>query len=251
MKRLTLALILSCLSSVSYSQDLGFDPRFYTEYAPEFNPEFYSKEVISNDHLTIVLNFDFDFKYDKERYIEAASQWLSVIKKVDGKDQHTINIVIIVSEHVEEYALAAVEEFENKIPSFGIIWISSDLHDPDFDPRTLKPTILHEFAHILGVGTSSDEFIADSKEIAGKGFCMESSKAVSAYNEIYNRDYECLPFSDDGHLYDYINGADDERGKDSKGRTIPPMPNELMANGDDFGAVTLSIIDDLGFELYD
>jgi hypothetical protein len=29
------------------------------------------------------------------------------------------------------------------------------------------------------------------------------------------------------------------------------MPKELMANGDDLGPVTLSIIDDLGFELYD
>ncbi|MGF1837608.1 hypothetical protein [Vibrio atlanticus] len=239
MKKLTLALILSFLSSVSYSQD------------SEFYPEYYSQEVISNDHLTFVLNFDLDFKYDKERYIEAANKWLGIIKKVDGKDQHTINIEIIVSDDVEEYGLAAVEEYEDNIPSLGIIWISSDLHELDFDPKSYKPTILHEFAHILGVGTSSDVFIDDSKEIAGKGFCMESSKAVTAYNEAYNRDYECLPFSDGGHLYDYINGTDDKRGKDSKGRTIPPMPKELMANGDDLGPVTLSIIDDLGFELYD
>ncbi|NOH96045.1 hypothetical protein [Vibrio sp. 99-70-13A1] len=251
MKNIILALLLSCLSSVSFSHNLGFDPRFYTEYAPEFYPEDYSQEVISNEHLTFVLYFNFDFQYDKERYIEAASQWLSIIKKVDGKDQHTIHIVIIVSDHVEEYGLAAVEEYDNKIPSMGIIWISPDLHDPDFDPKSLKPTILHEFAHILGVGTSSDEFVKESKQIAGNGFCMENSKAVKAYNEIYNRDYDCLPFSDDGHLYDYVNGTDKKRDLDSSGQTVPPMPHELMANGDDLGPVTLSIIDDLGFKLYD
>ena len=58
---------------------------------------------------------------------------------------------------------------------------------------------------------------------------------------------KALPISDDGgHLYDYVLQEDKKRTLDN-GKIIPPMTEEVMANGTKLGVITVAILDDIGY----
>ena len=206
-------------------------------------------KTVTNGGLTLELNFEQAEGYGQQRYVTAAKEWLKYVLSVDDKQSHTIYIDVIIQDDLDSDGMATIEEFQSGMPYHGVIWMHSNTHEQDFDPDNYKATIMHEFGHIFGVGTMTENFIKHVDDIDGLGFCMENSKAVKAYNENYDRDYQCLPFAESGHLYDYIMADDQKRGADSNGYEIKPMTNELMANGESIGIITLSLIDDLGFEV--
>jgi hypothetical protein len=204
---------------------------------------------VSNTSITINIRFNNFESLDKQRYINATKTWLEVIESVKGRANHTLDIDVIVTDSIESDGLALVKESnvinELNIPSYGIIWMHSDTHKTDFEVESYKGTILHEIGHILGIGFTTDPFISNYiDEINGSGFCKENSLAVTTYNRINNTQFSCLPFSTNGHLYDDINSEDEPRGEH-----IPPMTEEVMANGNHIQAVTIALLDDIGYNI--
>ena len=73
--------------------------------------------------------------------------------------------------------------------------------------------------------------------------------AAQKYNQIYGNSYQYVPISDDGgHLYDYVLQEDKKRILDN-GKVLAPLTQEFMANGVVFGAVTLGVLDDIGYQV--
>lgn len=207
----------------------------------------------TNDKLTINFNFDSNKHIASEPYIAGANKWLNEILSVDGKKSHTIYIDVIVQESKGGNGAATIYETETvnglEIPNSGAIMIGKHTYAEGFDQTEFHANIVHEIGHVLGIGITTDRFLKHSDEVKGMAFCMENSKAVQSYNQIYSRNYSCLPFSESGHLYDYVVADDQERKSDNNGQEVPPMTLEVMANGNDIGIIGLKLLDDLGYRI--
>lgn len=204
---------------------------------------------VQNESITINLRFNEFQGLDKQRYVDAAKEWLEVVKSVEGREHHTLDIDIVVTDTIESDGLALVEESVPigglEIPTYGVIWMHANTHQPNFEVASYKGTILHEIGHILGIGSTTDPFIVDHiDEINGSGFCKDNSVALATYNRLYNTQFTCLPFSTNGHLYDDIQSEDEPRGNH-----VPPMTQEVMANGNDIRPITLAVLDDIGYQV--
>lgn len=221
-------------------------------------------KTVTNGALTFELEFEDELQLEGGRelawsealqqpYIDAANQWLSALVGVEGKDQHTIRMSISV------HGMACCNGFagpdseiqvgDYEIPTSGSLSIGNHTYVEGFDQVEFKANIRHEMGHILGIGSYTEAFTEYSEEYQGNVLKVENSMAAQKYNEIYGNNYQYVPISDDGgHLYDYVQQEDKKRVLDN-GRELPPLTKEFMANGVSFGAVTLGVLDDIGYKV--
>ena len=219
---------------------------------------------VSNSGLTFELEFidrlklkdgkqkDWSDDYQKP-YIEAANKWLNALTAVEGKSHHTIRMKIHVKT-LKNGNGEAGPDAEEKVGSFsfatvGTLIVGNHTYAQGFDQEEFNANILHEMGHIIGIGSSTENFMEYYAPLKGNVLKVKNSIAAQKYNEIYGNNYQYVPLSDDGgHLYDYIRQEDKKRILDS-GKILPPLTKEFMANGSIFGAVTLAVLDDIGFEV--
>ena len=228
----------------------------------DLSKEVDSVSTVANDGIAIELQFmgkvklghDKSVTWDsplKKPYIDAANKWLSVLKGVEGKLKYTIKIAVHVAELDIGNGLAGPDE-EEKVgqyyfPLSGEIVIGSHTYTQGFDQVEFHANIIHEMGHVFGVGTLTNELIEYSEEYKGYVFKIDESESIKKYNQLYGVHFNALPISDDGgHLYDYIYQEDKKRILENK-KTIPPMTQEVMANGTKLGIISVAILDDIGY----
>ena len=234
-------------------------------FQPSFGTEITNRATVSNGRLTLELEFmdrvqlasgetkEWDVTYQKP-FIEAAEQWLRAIDGVDGKENHTIVIQITVGSLSRANGMAGPSADELigdfTIPTRGELIIGNHTYVPGFDQVEFHANILHEIGHIIGIGSYTEAYTTRDNETQGNVFRgAKSNHGARNYNEIYGTSVDFVPMSDDGgHLYDYVLQEDKERQLEN-GSLLPPMTKEFMANGHVFGAVTLGVLDDIGYEI--
>ncbi|QUM75553.1 hypothetical protein HWV00_04510 [Moritella sp. 24] len=221
-------------------------------------------KTVSNGALTFELEFEDKLQLENGRvlrwsealqqpYIDAANQWLTALVGVDGREEHTIHMSISVHEMACCNGFAGpdseIQIGDYEIPTSGSLTIGNHTYEQGFDQVEFKANIRHEMGHILGIGSYTEAFTEYSKEYKGNVLKVPNSMAAKQYNAIYGNTYQYVPISDDGgHLYDYVQQEDKKRVLDN-GRVLPPLTKEFMANGVSFGAVTLGVLDDIGYEV--
>jgi hypothetical protein len=186
-------------------------------------------------------------------YINAATKWLSALTSVDGKALHSIKMKIFVKALAGGNGQAGPDSEEKVgdflIPTSGELTIGNHTYAEGFDPIEFYANILHEMGHIVGIGSYTEAYTKRDATYKGNVFRVDDSIAVEKYNEIYGTSFDFVPMSDDGgHLYDYVLQEDKRRVLDN-GMEIPPLTKEFMANGTTFGAVTLAVLDDIGYQV--
>ena len=189
----------------------------------------------------------------KKPYIDAANKWLSALIGVEGKSQHTIKMKIFVKALAGGNGEAGPDSEEvigsYTFPTSGELTIGNHTYADGFDSVEFYANILHEMGHIIGIGSFTPAYMTKDNNYKGNVFRVTNSIAVQKYNEIYGGDFNFVPMSDDGgHLYDYILQEDKKRIL-GDGTVIPPLTKEFMANGTIFGAVTLAVLDDIGYQV--
>lgn len=223
-----------------------------------------SVKHVSNSGLTFELEFVEPMKLqngttrtwgeaDKQPYLDAAHKWLNALLAVEGKSHHNIRMKIFV-ETLHNGNGQAGPDSEEQIGDFnfattGTIKIGNHTYAPGFDQVEFNANILHEMGHIIGIGSFTEDFRQNYAPMKGNVLKVENSIAAQKYNQIYGTHYPYVPLSDDGgHLYDYILQEDKKRVLND-GTTLPPLTKEFMAQGTLFGAVTLAVLDDIGYEV--
>lgn len=221
-------------------------------------------KTVSNGALTFELEFEDELQLTHGRalvwsdalqqpYIDAANQWLTALVGVEGKSQHTIRMRIAVEEMNDGNGYAGPDSEEQvgeyEIPTSGTLVIGNHTYEQGFDQVEFKANILHEMGHILGIGSYTEAFTEYSEAYQGNVLKVPNSMAAKKYNQIYGNTYLYVPISDDGgHLYDYVLQEDKKRVLDN-GQVLAPLTQEFMANGVVFGAVTLGVLDDIGYDV--
>ena len=252
--KLITTMVLGCVAFLALAAPFDIDN-------PNCNPT--AQKTVSNDHLTLAFQFcnkielsnrnraEWSDRY-MEAYQRAGLRWLEVLTAVEGIDQHRIDIDVYVVPLEDANGMAGPEEEIDVnwrlIPTKGSIFIGSHTYVPQFDAVEFRANLLHEIGHVLGIGAYSEDYTRTDGQL-GNVFKVKDSQAVKMYNQAFDVDYRVLPMSDDGgHLYDPQWG-DDEKRYDKNGRPVPPMTQELMANGDKIGPVTMGLLDDLGYQV--
>lgn len=219
---------------------------------------------VSNGSLTFELNFMGQLQHSngvkgrwtpemQKPYIDAAKLWLSYLIGVEGLDKHTISFDIRVQKLSGGNGAAAVNR-EVKVDNFlisvdGEVIIANHTYGENFDPVEFNANIVHEFGHVIGFGFSTEKFVHHDRDTGGHSFRTPNSRAVGFYNQQHNTSFDFVPFSEDGaHLYDHVYQDDNIRFHRDETK-IPPLTEEVMANGTTIGLVTLGILDDIGFEV--
>lgn len=219
---------------------------------------------VSNDNITFELAFIDQLHLEdgqtkawdastKQPYIDAANKWLGALVAVEGKAHHKIRMKIFVKTLDGGNGEAGPDE-EVQIGAFnfpveGTMIIGNHTYEPGFDQVEFHANILHEMGHIIEIGSFTEDFMAYYAPLKGNVLKVENSQAAQKYNEIYNTSYKYVPLSEDGgHLYDYVFQEDKHRRLDD-GSILPPLTKEFMANGTVFGAVTLAVLDDIGYRV--
>lgn len=220
-------------------------------------------EIVSNGKLSIELQFMAQVNLPtgqleawndtyKQPYIDAASQWLSALTGIEGKDNHNIVIQITVDELQGGNGAAGPDADENvgiyTFPTAGSLLIGNHTYVQEFDGVEFYATIMHEIGHVIGIGTYTQAYTTYDAQTDGNVFRgPDSNKGVELYNILYGTEVDFVPMSSNGgHLYDYILFDDNPRYL-SDGSVMPPLTKELMANGVVFGSVTLGVLDDIGY----
>ncbi|MCL9773201.1 hypothetical protein [Vibrio methylphosphonaticus] len=254
MMKFITAIVLGCVTFPAVATSFDIDN-------PNCNPA--AHKTVSNDHLT--LSFQFCNKIElpnrkrekwstryMEAYQRAGLRWLEVLSAVDGIDKHRIDIDVYVIPLADANGMAGPEEEIDVdwrlIPVKGSIFIGSHTYATHFDAVEFEANLLHEMGHVFGVGAYSEDYTRSDGQL-GNVFEVKGSQAVKMYNQTFDVDYRVLPMSDDGgHLYDPHWGGDKKR-YDKNGRPVPAMTQELMANGNKIGPVTMGLLDDLGYQV--
>jgi hypothetical protein len=211
-------------------------------------------ELIFMNTLSLQNNNEKNWSSELQQpYINAANKWLSALTGVDGKTLHTIKMKIFVKALDGGNGQAGPDSEEQVgafvIPTSGELTIGNHTYAQGFDPVEFYANILHEMGHIIGVGSYTQAYVKQDSTYKGNVFRIDNSVAVEKYNEIYGTSFDFVPMSDDGgHFYDYILQEDKQRVLDN-GDEIPPLTKEFMANGTIFGAVTLAVLDDIGYQV--
>ena len=211
-------------------------------------------ELVFMNTLSLQNNKELSWSSELQQpYIEAATKWLSALTAVDGKILHTIRMKIFVKYLAGGNGQAGPDSEEQigafMIPTSGELTIGNHTYTQGFDPVEFYANILHEMGHIIGIGSYTEAYTKQDSTYKGNVFRIDNSIAVKKYNEIYGTSFDFVPMSDDGgHLYDYILQEDNKRVLEN-GSEIPPLTKEFMANGTIFGAVTLAVLDDIGYQV--
>lgn len=218
----------------------------------------------TNGRITLELEFveqlilpdgtkqDWTLNY-QQPYLDAANKWLDAVTAVTGQEHHIIRVKIIVADLDDGNGMAGpddeVQLGNYHFATLGTMVIGNHTYTSGFDPVEFHANILHEFGHIIGIGSSTQDFIEYYPEQQGNVLKIDNSIAAAKYNELYQANERYLPLSDDGgHLYDYVWQEDKVRTL-SNGQVMPPLTKEFMANGAVFGTITLAVLDDIGFDV--
>lgn len=219
---------------------------------------------VSNNGLTFELEFVGNLKLEnnvsaawgdsyQKPYIDAANKWLNALLAIEGKSHHTIRMKVYV-EQLDGGNGQAGPDTEEQIGHFtfataGTMKIGNHTYADGFDQIEFHANILHEMGHIIGIGSFTESFMEYYAPLNGNVLKIENSVAANKYNEIYSNSHKYVPLSDDGgHLYDYVLQEDKQR-RLADGSILAPLTKEFMANGSVFGAVTLAVLDDIGYEV--
>lgn len=184
-------------------------------------------------------------------YLAATHQWLAVLKGIEGKQHHHIDIAIYVEPLENANGMAGPDEDEKVgtyyFPKSGEIVIGSHTYASDFDQKEFFANIVHEMGHVFGIGSYSADYTYYDAHQGGNVFSVNNSESVKRYNLLYKMALTELPISDDGgHLYDYQWQGDKKRTIDDS-IVIPPMTQEVMSNGYILGVITVALLDDIGY----
>lgn len=219
---------------------------------------------VSNNGMTFELEFVDQLKLEnnisaawsdayQKPYIDAANKWLNALLSVEGKAHHTIRMKIYVEQLDGGNGLAGPDAEESvgsfTFPTTGTMKIGNHTYANNFDQVEFHANILHEMGHIIGIGSFTENFMEHYAPLKGNVLKIENSIAAEQYNKIYNNAHKYVPLSDDGgHLYDYVLQEDKQRVL-ADGSILQPLTKEFMANGAIFGAVTLAVLDDIGYRV--
>ena len=231
-------------------------------YTSETRHTISDTRVVSNGRLSFALQF-MDKLYLpgnetqewnaslQQPYIDASNLWLAALMGVEGREHHTIEIQIRVHELDDGNGAAGpddgIEVGPYLIPTSGEVIIGNHTYENGFDAVEFDANIVHELGHVIGIGSVTEDYTQYERQYKGNVFRVPGSKAVQLYNEIYNNTFDFVPISDDGgHLYDDVWQEDKRRVLDGKQR-VPPLTKEVMANGNLLGAITLGVLDDIGY----
>ena len=223
-------------------------------------------KTVSNNGLSVSLHFKGKVNTDNEQlewnetsqepYIAAANKWLSVLKGIEGKEHHHVDINVYVEPLDNANGMAGPDEDEKVGPYYfplsGEIIIGSHTYQIGFDQKEFNANIVHEMGHVFGVGSYSYDYTHYDENQKGNVFSVYNSESLKRYNELYNMALTALPISDDGgHLYDYVWQGDKKRvlddSKNSDAKTIAPMTQEVMSNGFTLGVISVALLDDIGY----
>lgn len=212
-----------------------------------FELEFVGKLKLQNNELK-----DWNEEY-QQPYVDAANKWLNALLAVEGKAHHTIRMKIYVETLLGGNGEAGPDAEEQvgefTFATMGTLKVGNHTYAQGFDQEEFNANILHEMGHIIGIGSYTENFMESYAPMKGNVLKVENSIGAQKYNEIYGNNFKYVPLSDDGgHLYDYVLQEDKKRILDD-GTELPPLTKEFMANGTVFGAVTLAVLDDIGFEV--
>ncbi len=249
MKLLGALLLITCITGCN------------NEPSVHLSDEISSVHTVTNGGLSVELQFMGTVNLENEQvawdeslrqpYIDAANQWLSVLKGVEGKPTHKIKIAAHVTSLNAGNGMAGPDEEEivgqYHFPVSGEMVIGNHTYALGFDQTEFHANIIHEMGHIFGVGSFTEQFTEYSETYKGLVFKTENSVSIEKYNQLYGADVKALPISDDGgHLYDYVLQEDKQRILDN-GELIPPMTKEVMSNGFKLGVISAAILDDIGY----
>ncbi|MFA0084552.1 hypothetical protein [Vibrio sp. 10N.261.51.F12] len=260
MMKFIVMLALACLAfpsvSASYNRDSSFDID---------NPtcEAMANQAVTNGRITLNFTFCNRIQLPDEKpvawspsyiaaYEKAGTRWLEVLTAVNEVEHHVIDIDVYVVPLADANGMAGPEhEIDvnwRLIPTKGSIFIGSHTYTDGVDATEFNANILHEMGHVFGVGAYTADYTRLDAQL-GNVFKVRDSQAIKQYNRQYKVDYRVLPISDDGgHLYD-TKWAEDKKRYDKNGRPVPVMTQELMANGNLIGPVTMGLMDDLGYQV--
>lgn len=228
---------------------------------------------------------------DMAPILNVADRWLTIVTGVEGgAEGHTITVTIRAEFEEGVNGSAGVELLEEVkpdvyLPRYADLLISGDIFSASWsEPGVLEHTVLHEFAHIFGIGTAFYVFEHDGYYFSGAypvpddwpyravrdwlneqipessgriGRVYRQPHGVAAYNEVYGAELDFLPMSPDGgHLFtvDYDPAARKIIRTPWRvtGHTpIQPMEAELMGHGDVLSKITLAMLKDLGWQVDD
>ena len=186
-------------------------------------------------------------------YIASAERWLQVLVGIEGRDSHTIAIQITVDRFTGGNG-AAGPTTEQQIGNYtlatgGELIIGNHTYEAGFDQTEFHANILHELGHIIGIGSFTEAFTRQDSASNGPIFQSDlSNNGAEQYNALYGANVDFVPISDDmGHLYDNV--LQEDRTRTLNGTPLPPLTQEVMANGTLLGPVTLGVLDDIGYDV--
>ncbi|MDP2573319.1 hypothetical protein Q8W40_14095 [Vibrio penaeicida] len=207
---------------------------------------------VKNEGITLALEFSEQAKhYDKDRYVQAAEEWLQYVKSVGDSTHHTLTLHIKITDSIQPDGEAIIDEYADingaAFPVTATMWIHSRTHADAFDPTDYQTTLRHELAHVFGIGILTVSYTEAHTLMQGPAYCLQESQAVRWYNHLYDNNYPCLPLSLSGdHFYDHYLIEDPIR-YDLHGNAIPPLTPEVAANGEKIGIITIALLEDLGY----
>lgn len=228
---------------------------------PQFGSTVSEMTEVTNDRLTIRLEFmdQLTLKAGRQSWMEdtmapysrAAEKWLDALRGVDGLERHTIVMQVTVGPLSGGNGVAGpdteITVGQFSIPTLGRLMVGNHTYVEGFDQVEFNANILHEMGHIIGIGSYTTAFVKDGA--TGPEFRAPTTNGVDQYNKIYGTSVDFVPISDDrGHLHDHVLQEDKVR-MFPDGTRLPPLTKEFMANGAVFGAVTLGVLDDIGYSV--
>lgn len=214
-------------------------------------------------------------------YVESAQRWLMVLEGVRGRAKHTLELDILEGYLPQEeggYSWidpAGIESIGSALlPTRGSISLSAWLVDPSAAARfgdesswraELRSTVLHELGHTLGIGLlwnlRRDErgIVRDELEpslrwwatpsVAHQGPIYQQPAAIAAYNRLVGGSFDFVPLDQGEPLHPFGHSPHDPPRSSSDGRSIPPVPGELMSAGHLLSELSIGFLDDLGWEV--
>jgi len=210
----------------------------------------------------------------------AAEQWLGVVRGIQNKEHHTLSIYVEAQAFEDdlvthELFYDTLEAFEGRFfPTEGSLLINTFAYSPEFAQEFtsaeerdffIKVSILHQMGHLLGIGSLwnlsliNGEVVPDDEQPnlrnwvewddETNGPVYREEAGVFQYNQVFDTEFDLLPIGNDfQHLYDFVN-RDYPARFNQDGQLLPPMTDELMADGYVLSAITAGLLEDLGWDV--
>lgn len=243
---------------------------------------------ISNGRMTIEFHFKGSIEMEGgqgmwtdrevEPFRKAGQRWLDVVQGPKGLGDFSLRVYVQVKPYEDGLAVASphfgsVREVnghyfaEQGEAVFAAYNYTSDYESEFESPRDaeeeFQATIMHELAHISGIGTmwnldrEDGDIVPDDdspnlrhwvrvEESRGGPYYQEPA-GLKAYRETFG-DWDFVPILNElGHVF--FEDDDNPPRKTLDGRRIPSADEELIGNGIYFTAISAGMLEDLGWEV--